>query len=289
VMTLYVGFDENKDGKKTTRHTIHFLTSPNLKEWKVVSQIDGLFECPDFFELPIDGKAKNKKWVLTAASSEYMIGTFDGERFTPETPKLPGHRGKGFYAAQTFSDIPTKDGRRIQIGWLQAPSPGMAFNQAMSLPLELKLLTTPEGPRLSWTPLVPEAAFSHGQLQVKPGETKALTKESSGLMAFVAEFEPGTDSELTFTINNAPVLYSAAKQEISVNGHRTAAPLRNGKQRITIVSDRTVVEVFASDGLVYVPLPVMAKVGQTGATVGLTGAALKSQRIEATELRSIWN
>ena len=65
-----------------------------------------LFECPDFFELPVDGDAKSSKWVLLGANSEYAIGTFDGTTFTPEQTRLPGHRGNGFYAAQTFSDMP---------------------------------------------------------------------------------------------------------------------------------------------------------------------------------------
>ena len=66
VMTLYV--ETNKV------HAIYFLSSPNLKEWTVMSRTDGFFECPDFFELPVDGAAAEKKWVLTAASSEYKIG-----------------------------------------------------------------------------------------------------------------------------------------------------------------------------------------------------------------------
>ena len=114
-------------------HTIHFFTSPNLKDWTLRSVTPGLYECPDFFELPVDGDEAKKKWVLTAASSEYFIGTFDGEKFTPETPKLPGQRGRGFYAAQTFSDLP--DGRRIQIGWGQDPSPGNAVQSTPVLPL----------------------------------------------------------------------------------------------------------------------------------------------------------
>ena len=291
VMTLYVGFDETKDGKKTTRHTIHFLTSTNLKSWTVTSQIAGLFECPDFFELPVDGDAKNRKWVLTAASSEYLIGSFDGAKFTPETAKLPGQRGKGFYAAQTYSDLPAGDGRRIQIGWLQAPSPGMTFNQCMSLPLELKLLTTPEGPRLACQPLREATLPGHphgADFDLQPGEAKPLTKETEGLLKVSAQFEPGADSELKFTINGVPVSYSTAKQELTVNGQRAPAPLRNGKQHLVIIADRTALEVFASDGLCYVPMPIIAKETAIGATVSLTGAALKSQSIGATELRSIW-
>lgn len=284
VMTLYVGFDETKDGRKTTRHTIHFLTSPNLKDWTVTSQTEGFFECPDFFELPVDGNAKNKKWVLLGASSEYMVGTFDGTKFTPETPKLPGHRGKGFYAAQTYSDIP--DGRRIMIGWMQAPSPGMPFNQCMSLPLELKLIGTQAGPRLQWAALtseLPVAARRVLDQPLSPGATNELSKE--GFTLLQAEFEPGMDSEVTFLVNGVPIRYHAAKLEVSVNGHRAPAPLRAGKQRITLVTDRTVFEAFASDGLTYVPMPVLWKEEARGVKISLTGAALKSSKFTVLELR----
>ena len=91
----------------------------------------------------LGGAPATKKWLLIAASGEYMLGSFDGTTFKPETAKLPGHHGRGFYAAQTFSDIPAHDaGRRLQFGWLQAPSPGMPFNQAMTVPMELRLVQT---------------------------------------------------------------------------------------------------------------------------------------------------
>jgi sucrose-6-phosphate hydrolase SacC (GH32 family) len=44
--------------------------------------------------------------VISGASTEYAIGTFDGTKFGAETSKLPGHRGRGYYAPQTFSDEP---------------------------------------------------------------------------------------------------------------------------------------------------------------------------------------
>ena len=292
-MTLYVGFDENKDGKRSTRHTIHFLTSPNLKEWTVTSQIDGLFECPDFFELPVDGDAKNKKWVLTAASSEYLVGSFDGAKFTAETPKLPGHRGKGFYAAQTFSDIPSNDGRRIQIGWLQAPSPGMSFNQAMTVPLELTLRSTPDGPRLVWQPgnelaRLRAKSYEAGSFVLKPNDANPLAKAHGELLELQAEFEPGVDSEIRFNVRGVPISYSAAKQELTVNGHRSPAPLRGGQQRITVLADRTAFEVFASDGLTYVPMPVIPKRDALDVEASVTGTPVKFSKLAAHELNSIW-
>src|SRR5262249_16899023 len=132
VMAVY----DESDGKRW----IAFYTSADLKSWTFRSRIEGFFECPDLFALPVAGDPGLRKWGLPAASSEYMIGTFDGANFRPESPKLTGHRGRGFYAAQTFSDEP--GGRVVQIGWLQTATPGMPFNQGMSLPMVLGLRTT---------------------------------------------------------------------------------------------------------------------------------------------------
>jgi fructan beta-fructosidase len=72
---------------------IAFYTSPDLKNWEFQSRIEGFYECPDLFELPVDRNPAMTRWVLTAASSEYVIGRFDGRKFTPESAKLPGQRG----------------------------------------------------------------------------------------------------------------------------------------------------------------------------------------------------
>ncbi len=61
-----------------------------------------LYECPDFFELAVDGSAQ-KNAGAQRANSEYAIGSFDGKTFTPEESRLPGHQGRGFYAPQTFT------------------------------------------------------------------------------------------------------------------------------------------------------------------------------------------
>ncbi|HLX61329.1 MAG TPA: glycoside hydrolase family 32 protein [Planctomycetota bacterium] len=296
VMTLYVDIvDENqKDAKDNAKkiQTIHFLSSPNLKDWTVMSHVDSFFECPDFFELPVDGNLAQKKWVLTAASSDYMLGSFDGTTFTPETPKLKGHRGRGFYAAQTFSDIPAADGRRIQIGWLQTATPKMPFNQSMSLPNVLTLLSTPEGPRLAWNPAkeletLRVKSVAPGAVTVKPGENP-LKGVSGELLELRATFEPGEASEIGFTVRGVPVDYDLKKQELSVNGVKASAPLRNGRQTIIVYADRTALEVYASDGLTYVPLPMNLKSEEKSVEVVVKGGEVKFQALEAHELRSIW-
>lgn len=292
VMVLFVS-----QGQK---NTVHFLTSPNLIEWKLASVTEGgampdkyLHECPDFFELPVDGDAANKMWVLAAADGRYAVGTFDGTRFEPEHTKLPGHRGSGFYAAQTFSDIPANDGRRIQIGWFQTETKGMPFNQSMTLPLELRLTKTPEGPRMTIHPVKElEVLRGHsksvGPMTLEPAATNPLADFNAELVEMNAEFEPGTASEVIFTVRGATIAYDAGKQELVVNGHRAPAPLRDGKQRLRIFCDRTGLEVFASDGLTYVPMPFQPRADDLALGMKATGGRASITALQVHKLRTIW-
>lgn len=131
-------------------HSIY--TSLDLKEWTYRSHTSGFWECPELFELPVDGDTENTMWVMYGASGTYMLGDFDGERFTPRSGKHRYTAGS-IYAAQTFNNIPEADGRRIQIGWGRLSHPGMDFNGMMLLPTELKLRTTKDGVRLVSVPV----------------------------------------------------------------------------------------------------------------------------------------
>lgn len=126
-------------------HSIY--NSTNLKDWTYKSHIDGFWECPELFELPVDGDKSNKKWVMWGASGTYMIGSFDGEKFTPDGPKLCNLNGSA-YAAQNFNNIPAGDGRVIKMAWGRVGFDDMPFNGCMLLPQEQSLRTTSQGVRL---------------------------------------------------------------------------------------------------------------------------------------------
>ena len=112
-----------------------------------------------------------------------------------------------------------------------------------------------------------------------------LSYFTAGFTLVQAEFEPEANSDVKFTVNGVPIHYNAAKLELSVNGQRAPAPLRAGKQRLTIITDRTTFEVFASDGLTYVPMPVIWKEEARGVKVSLSGAPLKSSKFTVMELQ----
>lgn len=112
VMVLY-----EKDGQS-------IYNSDNLKEWTYKSHTSGFYECPELFELPVDGDLSHTKWVMCGAGGTYMIGSFDGERFTPEYGKF--QYASSIYAPQTYNNTP--DGRRIQLSWGRVSHPDMPFN-----------------------------------------------------------------------------------------------------------------------------------------------------------------
>lgn len=131
-------------------HSIY--NSTNLKEWTYESHITGFWECPELFELSVDGDKNKKKWVMYGASGTYMIGAFDGKKFTPESGKHYYTTGSA-YAGQTFTNTPSSDGRRIQISWGRIPSHNMPFNMLMLLPVELTLRNTKDGIRMFSVPV----------------------------------------------------------------------------------------------------------------------------------------
>jgi fructan beta-fructosidase len=100
---------------------IVFYSSNDLKSWTKMSRFNGesgFHECPDMFQLAVDGDEKNTRWVLhDAGRNGYMIGQFDGSKFTPDNyAHYKIDYGPNFFAAQSFSNFP--DNRRVQITWM---------------------------------------------------------------------------------------------------------------------------------------------------------------------------
>ena len=70
---------------------IRFYYSHNLLDWTYMSDFgpwgatNGVWECTDFFPLPVDGDPSNVKWVIALSvqpyTGQYFVGDFDGERF----------------------------------------------------------------------------------------------------------------------------------------------------------------------------------------------------------------
>ncbi len=242
---------------------IQFYGSPDLKGWTRLGEfgpegvVDGIWECPDLFELPVEGEAGVGKWILqvdlgdnpdrSGSGGQYFIGEFDGRTFrsdpaaaSPWQAVGTAHQvdyGADFYASVSWSDIPASDGRRLWIGWMNnwrygQEIPTTPWRSAQSIPRELRLVRVGEGLRLAQAP-VRELAALRGpvtelaDLTIEGRDTRLADAGIRGrTLEIEAEFEPGTASEFGIKVlmgagQETRIGYDAASGEVFVDRRRS--------------------------------------------------------------------
>ena len=284
VMAVY----HETEGKKA----VAFYTSGDLKKWEYTSRIDGFYECPEIFELAVDGDAADRKWVLHAGDGDYMIGTFDGRAFTPESGKHRYSYGNCFYASQTFNGVPAADGRRIQIAWGRVEMPGMPFNQMMLFPVELGLRTTGEGVRMVARPVREiERLYAGGrqwkELNLPMGRNPVPGGEGE-LLRICAVLRPAGATRVGFVIRGVEVAYDANEQRLTCLDKAAPLTMTDGAVRLELLVDRTSIEIFGSDGQVYMPMGVIPPDDHESLQIFAEAAPLRVDSLEVHTLHSAW-
>jgi len=144
--------------------------SKNLKEWTYLSDFGknlgahgGVWECPDFFPIKVEGTAETK-WVLIqslnpggangGSGTQYFVGDFDGKTFTLDktfAERITKEKavwldyGKDNYAGVTWGNAPVKNDRRVMIGWMSnweyaEVVPTTIWRSSTTIPREMRLV-----------------------------------------------------------------------------------------------------------------------------------------------------
>jgi fructan beta-fructosidase len=268
--------------------------SRDLKAWEPICDVKapGVAECPEFFEISLDGDPAQPRWVFYGGNGNYLVGRFDGRTFTPEAGPVRFHYGNCFYASQTFNDIPKADGRRIQIAWGTVANPDPPYNQQMLFPVGLTLKTTPDGPRLFVVP-VREIQAIRGKPKVlrdvalRPGDNP-LAGATAELLDLDAEIEVGTAEEVGFVLRGTQVVYSVARGELSSQGCTAPLKPKDGVISLRILVDRTTVEIYANDGAVYMPVGAMADPGTLSLEAFARDGEARLRTLRLWPVKSVW-
>lgn len=157
-------------------HKVRFYESINLKNWSQLTDFgpagaaSGQWECPELFQLPVEGANGGRRWVLKVglnpgarlggSGEQYFIGDFNGKEFKNDNPSsltLWTDYGKDCYCALTFNDLP-KSHQQVMIGWMDnwqyaAALPTSPWRGQMTIPRKLMLRQTAEGIRLYQEPI----------------------------------------------------------------------------------------------------------------------------------------
>ena len=268
--------------------------STNLKEWTRLSDLQiPDTECPDIFELPVDGDDENTRWVFWGAAGKYYVGDFDGTTFTPEGDAHRADYGANFYAAQTWSDIPASDGRCIQIAWMSGSKPPeMPFNQQMSFPCKLTLRTTAEGIRLHREPVAEIEtlhAYTHAwsNIALKPGED-LLAGLTGELFDIRAEVALNDASAVGFKIRGEDVRYDVAEMQLTFLERSGPLVPQDGKIRLHILVDRISIEAFGNNGELSMTSYFLPELDNADIGIYAEGGTATLVSLKVHELKSAW-
>ncbi|ARV47204.1 levanase [Bacillus subtilis] len=320
---------------------ILIYTSKNLKEWTYASEFGqgqgshgGVWECPDLFELPVDGNPNQKKWVMQVSvgngavsggsGMQYFVGDFDGTHFKNENPSdkvLWTDYGKDFYAAVSWSDIPSSDGRRLWLGWMSNwqyanDVPTSPWRSAASIPRELKLKTLTGGVRVVQTP-VKELQTIRGTSKkwknqtISPASQNVLAGLSGDAYELHAEFQvsPGSAPEFGFKVRTGEnqftkVGYDRKNTKLFVDRSESGnvtfnptfntgiqtAPLKpvNGNIKMRIFVDRSSVEVFGNDGQQVITDIILPDRSSKGLELYAVNGGVKLKSLTIYPLKKVW-
>ena len=275
------------------------FSSTNLLNWtKLDSSIPNSFECPDMFELPVDDDLSRTKWVVVDGNGDYVIGRFDGQRFTTEGTKRRGDYGRNFYATMTFQNMPESDPRRVQLAWMRGwddyPK-NMPFNQQVSFPCRLTLRTLPEGIVMCRYP-IREIAALHDETFALEG--RMLKSGENPLAHLTGEL---FDIDLEDRHHGIDVFRSrpeSAGQHRQVRRGSPSHPFGwlGGSARnpgtdaftIRVLMDRLSIETYGNRGEVSIT-NIAYQDGETpGLELGAVGGEAKITSLKVRKLKSIW-
>lgn len=253
-------------------HEMLIFTSPDLKAWTLQSAFgkglgaqEGVWECPDLFELDVPG-SKKSKWVLICninpggpfggSAAQYFIGDFDGKTFRADTDKNGNvltkwmDYGKDHYATVSWSDAP--DNRRVVIGWMSnweyaAEVPTQQFRSANTLPREMKLFKGADGDLYLASAPASELLGLRGAAIAESGKASlgktdlnfTIPADTEGLCEITASFDAGKKSKVEFTLSNKEgekviMTYDAATRTMAFD--RTGAGLSDFSQSFPAVT-----------------------------------------------------
>lgn len=240
-------------------HEMLIFSSDNLKDWTLESSFGkglgaqgGVWECPDLFELNVEGE-KGKKWMLICninpdgpfggSGTQYFIGDFDGKTFTVDTDKngtVPTKwmdYGKDFYATVTWSDAP--DNRRTAIGWMSnwqyaADVPTTQFRSANTLPREVSLFRAPDKRIYAKTAPSPEVLQLRDKLVTNSEKFNAtetpmtfnLPESNDGICEVLVDFEAKKNSNVDLKFantkgENVVITYNSADRTLSFDRYNS--------------------------------------------------------------------
>lgn len=315
---------------KALEKKIKFYSSDDLKTWTLLSDFgpagaqEKAWECPDLFQLPVDGNLNNKKWVLVVSidweREQYFVGDFDGKSFTLDksnsTEPLYVDFGLDFYASRTFRDYDNTLKSTTSIGWIAtwdyAPIVPTSWGKGFwSIPRDLELKTYPDGIHLLQKPI-----DNLRQLRTSPVSFVSKLAKGTSKLAKFAPLENVYEIDATFSTiipnvfgfnlcagegRKVSFYYDTRTEMLTIDrtncsnvpiekfARTTTAKVVtiDGKLRMHFYVDKSSIELFTNEGKEVFSLLTFPGETQTGIETFAENEGT-TMSVKAWKLKSIW-
>ena len=254
----------------------------------------GSSECPDMFPLPVDDDAARIKWVFWARQQQLPDRRFRRQQVHQGGRALPLQYGANYYAAQTYSNIPPSDGRRIQIAWMAGGKyPHMPFNQQMSLPGVLTLRTFPRASASAASRSRKSKRSTQAPFELGDVALEARRRSPGRHRGRVVRYPSGNgtrqrDRRWTDAPRHTHPLRLQDKAT-HLPWHFGALEPTAGKITLQVLVDRSSLEIFSGDGRVNMAYCISPRAEKKNLAVFAEGGPATVRSLEVWELKSIWS
>lgn len=269
----------------TLAESDHFsiYSSVDLKVWRKESDFGkklgshaGVWECPDLFEIKVEG-SEETKWVLLlsinpggphrGSATQYFVGDFNGEEFKIDTEfesRVLGENavwldyGADNYAGVTWSDIPASDGRRLFIGWMSNWQyaqivPTTAWRSAMTIPRSLELHRKGSQLNLHSKPVIELETIIGSSIKADSLNSETFLLKMNVLDEFTVKLANDLDQYITLKLVGDTLMFDRSQSGIIdfEDGfgvvHKTPVAGIDIKQ-LEFYVDVSSIEIFINDG-----------------------------------------
>jgi len=268
-----------------------FYSSQNLIDWQLSSRLEGFYECPELLELVVDGNLNNKKWVLIDGNGTYVIGSFDGKEFIPESDRLRVEYGEDLYATQSWKLNHEGDSQRIQIAWLRYPeTPKLVWKGQMSFPCQLSLHNCPQGIFLYRKPISQIKNLRtfqyYWQNKILKPEESFIKNVDEKLLDIRLEVELEDGVSFCLIIWGEKIMYSGGT--ITCFGSKGPLKPLSNRIKLQVLLDRSSIELFGNDGKISISKIFFPHSEENKLIIFSKNGILKINFLEVNILESIW-
>jgi fructan beta-fructosidase len=279
--------------------TMFIYNSDDGLAWEKTSSFNYTFGYPQLFELPVDRRPDDTRWVLATEKGTYLLGSFDGKEMKLETSVKQFNHGRKTVATIFFPDI--KQERMLGMSFLQGEQlADLPASGQLSLPFEFRLHKSEKGIELIQQPLeeleqLHQKSYVWENKKIYPGIKNNLLKGIRGNeLRIKATIDLLSSDQFGFLIRSnreqagTEISYNVKKAFINFLGTQLDYVPQNKKIELEILIDRSSIELLIDGGRHVISYPFTPSPEAPFYELFTTGGEINVDKMEVVTLKSIW-